>query len=400
MGAAVRSAVRALPALALLVAMAPVVPAAAAGCSTPKGVYTGATPWAQRLVDAPSIWPLSTGSGVLVAVVGTGVDGANAQFAPGQVLPEINLLAGGAADCDGRGTFAAGIVAAHGSPATTFAGVAPGTHILPIRYTESTSDSTGSVDPNALATAIDRAVQARAGVILVVVPAGTDSPALDAAVRNAHAAGDVVVSPATGSEDGARSYPTATAGVLGVGAIDSAGSAVQTESGSYVAIAAPGADLVSTSAGADGRLGLTWPVRDPSFAAAYVAGAVALVRSHQPALTPDQIANRLTLTAGRAPGGAHDGKLGWGVLDAYAAVSSALPADAPGPGATVAAPRPRPVVPAAARVPAATPYRWAGVLAVLIVVVAGLVVFGAVTMRRGRARGWRLGRLAETSRGR
>lgn len=400
MGATVRTACRALLVLALLAVMAPVVPAAAAGCSTPKGVYTGATPWAQRLVDAPSIWPLSTGTGVLVAVVGTGVDPANAQFAPGQVLSEINLLPGGAADCDGRGTYAAGIVAAHGSPATTFAGVAPGARILPIRYTESTSDSTQSADPNVLATAINRAVQAGAGVILVVVPAGTDSPALDSAVRSAHDAGDVVVSPAVGGEDGARSYPTATAGVLGVGAVDSAGTAVQTESGTYVALAAPGADLVSTSAGAQGRLGLTWPVRDPSFAAAYVAGAVALVRAHQPGLTPNQIANRLTLTASRPPGGAHDGKLGWGVLDAYAAVSATLPANAPGPNAANAAPRPQPVIPAAAPAPDGSPYRWAGVLAVLAVVVAALVLLGAATVRRGRARGWRLGRLVAQSRGR
>jgi hypothetical protein len=386
--------------LVLLAVLVPVVPSAAAGCSTSKGVYTGATPWAQKLVDAPAIWPLSKGSGVLVAVVGTGVDGANAQFAQGQVLPGIDLLSGGggAADCDGRGTFAAGIVAAQGSPATTFAGVAPAAHILPVRFTESTSDSSQSVDPDALATAINRAVQAHADVILVVVPAGVDSPSLDSAVRDARAAGDVVVSPAVAGQDGTRSYPTAIAGVLGVGAVDSAGAAVQTESGSYVAIAAPGADLVSTSAGADGRLGLAWPVRDPAFAAAYVAGAVALLRSHQPALTPEQIVNRLTLTASRAPGGAHDGKLGWGVLDAYAAVSSAVPANAPGPGATVPVTRPRPVVPAAARVPAGSPYRWAGVVAVLLVVVAALVVFGATTVRRGRARGWRLGKLPETQR--
>jgi hypothetical protein len=80
---------KSLAVLALLVALAavPVPPAAAAGCGTPKGGYPSATPWAQKLVDAPRIWPLSTGTGVTVAVVGTGVDAANAQFAPGQVLP-------------------------------------------------------------------------------------------------------------------------------------------------------------------------------------------------------------------------------------------------------------------------------------------------------------------------
>lgn len=366
--------------------------AAAAGCSAPKGVYTGATPWAQKLVDAPRTWPLSTGSGVTVAVVGTGIDGANAQFAPGQVLPEINLLpgGGGAADCDGRGTFAAGIVAAQGNGNTTMAGTAPGVRLLPVKYTQSTSDSTQGGDPNALATAISRAVTAGAGVILVVVPAESDSPALDGAIAQAHDTGDLVVSPAVATRAGARSYPTATDHVLGVGAVNASGVAVQNESGD-VQLAAPGTDLVSLSAGAGGGLGLTWPVQDPAFAAAYVAGAAALLRAYQPSLTPDEVLTRLTLTAGRAAGAGRDGKLGWGVLDAYAAVSSVLPAGAVGPDAQVVAGHAAAVVPATATSQNRNPYRWAGAVALLGVVVGGVVALAAITVRRGRARGWRLG---------
>jgi len=206
--------VRLLIVAALVAALLAALPTAnATGCTTPKGVYTDATPWAQKLVDAPRIWPLSTGSGVLVAVVGTGVDASNAQFAPGTVRPAITLLPG-VRDCDGRGTFAAGIIAARGNPATTFAGIAPGAHILPIRYTQSTSDSTRSAGPDALAAASGRAVSAGAKVILVGVPAGSDSPALRSAVRQAHAAGDVVVAPAVAGQAGGRSYPTASPGVL------------------------------------------------------------------------------------------------------------------------------------------------------------------------------------------
>lgn len=373
--------------------MVPVLglPAAAAGCTVPKGVYTQATPWAQKLIDAPRIWPLSTGSGVTVAVIGTGVDGSNAQFAQGQVLPQVNLLPnpGAVPDCDGRGTFAAGIVAARSNPATTFAGIAPGARILPIRYTQSTSDTSQGADPNALAGAIDSAVSNNARVILVVVPAGADSPQLRTSVQHAHDAGDVVVSSAIGSQAGASSYPTATPGVIGVAAVNESGAAVQTESGDYVALAAPGANLVSTSAGAGGKLGNTWPVQDPSFAAAYVAGTVALLRSYQPSLTPDQIRNRLTLTASRPSGGAHDGRLGWGVIDAYAAVSATLPANAAGPGAGPASARQESVAPAAATPPPSNPYRWAGIAALLGVLLAALILFGAKTVRQGKARNWR-----------
>lgn len=395
---------RTLIVVAAVLASVVIAPAAAsaAGCSAPLGVYTGQGQqeqygWAQRQMRAPAIWPLTTGAGVVVAVVGTGVDGANAQFRPGQVLPQIDLLHGGGAapDCDGRGTIAAGIVGARADDATTFAGVAPGARILPIRYTETTTGFSQNIDPNALATAINRAVDAHAGVILVVVPATSDSAALRSAVARAIGAGDVVVSPAAANENG-TSYPTATRGVLGVGSVDQNGGVPQedeADTGGYIAVAAPGVNLVSTAAGAGGRLGHTWPVSGAGFAAAYVAGTVALVRSYRPALTPAQIVNRLTLTASRPPGGRYNAQLGWGVLDPYAAVTSELPANAPGPGAAPVARPLAAVPPAPAPVPAASPYRWAAVVAVLGVLLAGLVVFGAVTVRRGRARGWRPGRL-------
>jgi hypothetical protein len=53
------------------------------------------------------------------------------------------------------------------------------------------------------------------------------------------------------------------------------------------------------------------------------------------------------------------------------------------------------VVPAAAPVAVGSPYRWVGLVALSGVVVAVVVVLGAVTVRRGRARGWRAGRVSD-----
>ncbi len=357
------------------------VPAASAqGCANPSGTYGGEVPWGQRLVDPARLWPLTRGEGQLVAVVGTGVDGRNAQFAPGQ-------LEGGAGtertDCDGRGTIAAGIVGAQPDPSTTFAGVAPGVRLLPIRYT------TGNgADPGELADAIDRAVDRRAGVILVAVPAAADSPALSGAVARARSAGAVVVSAASATQQGARTYPTATSGVLAVGSVNPAGEPVQTEAGDHVGVAAPGAELVSTSAGADGAVAHRWPVTDPGLAAAYVAGVAALVRAYHPALSGDQVVTRLTLTAHRPPSGGHDPRLGWGVLDAYAAVSSTLPADVPPPGAVPQAASSPMVVPAAAP-PSRSSDVPAGTIALAGVALAAAAGVTVAAVRRARRRGWR-----------
>src|SRR6476469_4092469 len=90
----------------------------------PAGVYRDAAGWAQRLTDPARIWPLTNGAGALVAVLGTGVDAGNTQFARGQVVAGSD-----GDDCDGRGTFAAGIVAARPNPSTTFTGMAPGASV-------------------------------------------------------------------------------------------------------------------------------------------------------------------------------------------------------------------------------------------------------------------------------
>ncbi|MBE1485522.1 S8 family serine peptidase [Plantactinospora soyae] len=365
--------------------LAPAVPAgAAARCATPAGVYRDAAGWAQRITDPSPIWPLSDGAGELLAVLGTGVDADNGQFRRGQVVAGSDTT-----DCDGRGTFAAGIVAAAPDPATTFNGMAPGTRILGLRYTQSTDGgaSTDEPTPNALAEAIDRAVDARADVILVVVPTSRTSRALDSSVRDAVGRGVVVVSPAVADRPGTLSYPTSLPGVIGVGAHNQAGAPVQGEAGDHLWIAAPGEGLVSTAAGARGGIGQRWGVDDPTYAAAYVAGAAVLIHGYRPASTPAQIRDRLAATANRPPSGKRDPRLGWGVLDVRAAVTAELPGPtASGRPAEVAAPA---VVVAAGPADPPARQRLPGILALLGLLGAVLSVLTVTVVRRGRARGWR-----------
>jgi hypothetical protein len=357
-------------------------------------VYGDAVPWAQRLLDPARIWPLTTG-GVLVAVLGTGVDATNAQFGPGQILAGTDVTpahTSSTVDCDGRGTFAAGLIAARPDRRTTMTGLAPGARVLPVRYLQATRGGSDTVDPALLAAAIRAAVQARARVICIVVPAVTDSPALRAAVAAARAADALVVSPAVAPAAGGRSgvsYPTGQDGVLAVGAVDQAGAVVSAETGDYLGLAAPGKGLVGTAAGAAGAPGHVWPVDDPGYAAAYVAGAAALVRAYRPELTAAQVRARLEATADRPGTGGHDPRIGWGIVDPYAAVAaegvdatgSPRPA---GPASVVAAARPvTPVRPLD---------RVLALIALALLGVAVMVALGTATVARGRARGWRIGR--------
>jgi membrane-anchored mycosin MYCP len=368
--------------------------APAAGCARPSGVFGDGVPWPQQLLNAGNVWPLTTGTGVLVAVLGTGVDAANAQFTAGQIGTGADVTPAATtarSDCDGRGTFAAGVIGAKRDRRTTFAGVAPGARILPIRYVQAVRGGADTVDPGLVAKAITAAVDAHASVICVVVPATSDSPQLRAAVAAARQADALIVSPAVASAasggGATTSYPTADDGVLAVGAIDQAGAAVSTEAGDYLAIAAPGKGLVGTAAGSGGSVGHVWPVDDTRYAAAYVAGAAALVRAYRPDLSAAQVTNRLERTASRPATSGHDPRLGWGVVNAYAAVATegvdARAAGRPPPPSQVAAARPESSGTGLDRPIAA--------IAAVGVALAGLLALGAAAVKRGRARGWRSG---------
>ncbi|WP_405103235.1 S8 family serine peptidase [Micromonospora sp. NBC_01412] len=367
------------------------VAAAPAGCAKPVGVHTAGNPWATELLGPRRVWPLSTGSGVRVAVLGTGVDARNAQFRPGQVEDGRDVLLnkdGATDDCDGRGTFAAGLIAARPHDETTFAGLAPGVSVLPVRYTQTTRQNDGAVDPGRLAAAIDFAVAARARVIYVVLPAIRNTAQLRAATARAIAADIVLVSPAASGvrAKGATSYPTALPGVLAVGAFGPDGAATSTESGDYIGVAAPGRQLLSLSAGADGRLGHSPTVDDPAYAAAYVAGTAALLRSYRPELSTAEVVRRIESTAHRTAVDGHHPQLGWGMVDPYRAVAAEGVEDPPAAVGASAQP-----VAAARANPGAQVDPWVLPLALAGLVAALLLGIGTAVARRGRDRGWRPG---------
>ncbi|TDD51010.1 hypothetical protein E1286_11180 [Nonomuraea terrae] len=81
-------------ALALHVPLAPAV--APDNCRPPRGTMQVGESWAQKRLDPKRVWPLSTGAGVTVAVIDSGVDLEH---------PQIRLA--GRADLTGTGYVSA-----------------------------------------------------------------------------------------------------------------------------------------------------------------------------------------------------------------------------------------------------------------------------------------------------
>src|SRR5699024_1295909 len=93
--------------------------------------------------------------------------------------------------------------------------------------------------------------------------------------------------------------------VLTVGAVDPNGAPSEFSlAGPWVGVAAPGTAIVSLANDADGGLadrvrtarGVS-PIEGTSFAAPYVSGLAALIRSRYPDLTASEVIGRITATA-------------------------------------------------------------------------------------------------------
>jgi subtilisin family serine protease len=361
-------------------------PAPASKCLQPTGLYKDAEPWPQRRFGLSRIWPLTTGEDITVAVLATGVDARHDQFADGQVLAgdDVQTKRTGAAnrDCDGRGTFAAGLIAARPRAGTTFAGVAPGVRILPVRYTASRQDEQQTNDSAALARAVRYAIGQKARIIVVPTAGPVDTPALKSAVADAVRADIVVVSAGKkpGGNGGTVTYPTAYPDVLAVTAVDADGSVLRdADSGRHIVVAAPGGQLVGP-APVDGD-GHVWPVTNPGMAAAFVGGVAALVWAYRPTLSAQEVVRRIRETSDPPRASRPDPQVGWGIVNPYAAVTSETVA----PTASAV-----PVAGAAMR-PAVSPdqppslrlYR-ASLLAAVVAAVAGVLVLGATVRSRAR----------------
>lgn len=352
-------------------------------CSTPANDMVRDVPWTQKRLDLPRVWDVTTGEGVVVAVIDTGVDAAVPQLV-GHVLPGTDIINGhGRADtdCFGHGTFVAGLIAAQRRPDTGMAGVAPGAMILPVRQANSSSDGSAA----GLARSIRVAVDAGAKVINISASVFFPSADLEAAVH--YATGKDVLLVASASNEAEQgnptAYPAAYPEVVAVGAIGQDGQRTEfSEVGNYLALVAPGKDVISLSRGGRGHL----TDSGTSYATPMVTATAALVRAYRPDLTAAKVKRRMELTADHPAATLPDPRMGWGVVNPYNAVTAVVPEEL-GLAAKPNHSRPlnplrRAVVDTSGR-DAALTFAGGAVLLVLLVAVFAYV------MPRGMRRDWR-----------
>ncbi|MFF0277364.1 MULTISPECIES: type VII secretion-associated serine protease mycosin [unclassified Streptomyces] len=319
------------PAALLLATAFAVLPAT----TTPAYADTiRARQWGLQALHTEEAWRTTRGEGVTVAVLDTGVDAEHPDL-EGSVLAGRDLVGFGASRGDRawarHGTAMAGIIAGHGhgpDGGDGVLGIAPDARILPVRVilesTDTSRDKARKTRGTALADGIRWAADHGADVINMSL--GDDSKSAhpdageDAAVQYALAKGvSVVASAGNGGEKGDHiSYPAAYPGVIAVTAVDRYGTHASFSTRRwYATVSAPGVDIAI--ADPDQRYYEGWGT---SAAAAFASGAVALVRSAHPDLTPAQVKRLLIDTARNRPEGGRSDAKGYGTVDPAAAIEA------------------------------------------------------------------------------
>ena len=338
------------------------------------------TQWHYPLINLPAAWDMTTGvPEVIVAVVDTGILAGHPDLL-GQLVPGYDFIRdpSSAGDGDGidanpedigdggavgessfHGTHVGGTIAAASNNGIGVAGVAWNARLMPLRALGiggGTSYDVGQAVRYAAGLANDSGTVPlqRADIINLSLGGGGFSQAEQALFNEVRNAGVIVVAAAGNDASQTASYPASYQGVISVSAVD-----IQRRRASYsnfggqVDIAAPGGDnggdlngdgypdgILSTGGSSTGFVYSF--LTGTSMATPHVAGVLALMKSVNSQLSPDDIDVLLEngeLTDDLGPLG-RDDQFGYGLVNAERAVSAALtasgnpPADNPRVGAS------------------------------------------------------------------
>ena len=283
----------------------------AAGASAP-GVdqYWLAKLKVDKSLDLSSVEP------VRVAVIDTAIDEAHPDLV-GSIEAEFDAIGGKEpAHTREHGTSMAGAIAAHG----LLKGVAPTVRILSARALDRDDRGFELGSTQSVMKAVQWAFDHGARIVNMSFAGPVEDPALRSELAAAAAKGLVLIGAA--GNDGPKSpprYPGADDNVVAVTATD-ANDAVYAlaNAGSYVAVAAPGVDVLLTAP--NGGYAME---TGTSVSAALVSGVAALLIERRPDARPPDVRAWLMKTAEPLASAANRTQAGAGLVDARRATEAA-----------------------------------------------------------------------------
>ncbi|WP_103760423.1 type VII secretion-associated serine protease mycosin [Streptomyces sp. SM10] len=276
----------------------------AASAGTVHAESVRSNQWHLTAMKAEEMWRSSTGNGVTVAVIDTGVDTSNPDL-QGQVLDGKDFAPGEPgdehSDYDGHGTGMAALIAGTGDSrgGDGASGLAPGVKILPVRVPDKAPNLAEDIEqfnatvPGAIRYAADKGAK----VINISLGTSEGSQQLTESVKYALEEGSLVFAAVGNDAKSANSvkYPGATPGAVGVAAIGK--NLQRTEESQYgpqVDLSAPGEEMIHACKSETGLC----TSHGTSDATALASASAALIWSKHPDWTNNQVLRVLLNTAG------------------------------------------------------------------------------------------------------
>ncbi len=265
----------------------------------------------------PQAHALSVGADVTIAVIDSGIDTSHPELA-GRIAASFDALGNAKEGPHIHGTSVASTIAAH----SRLMGAAPSSRLLAIRAFGAQDNAAQDSDANSnsfvVIKSLDFAVSNRAQVINMSF-AGPRDKAIQRSLAAAAAKGIVLV--AAAGNGGAKSpplFPAADKNVIAVSATDQSDRLFPASNrGGYIAISAPGVDILSAAPGGKYQI-----LSGTSLSAAYVSGVAALMISRSPDIASSDVRATLLSTARDLGPPGRDDQFGAGQVDALSAVSA------------------------------------------------------------------------------
>ena len=278
----------------------------------PNDPYFGSE-WHLSKVNAPAAWDLSQGSGVIIAILDSGVDGSHPDLAA-QMVPGYNFYDNNTntADVFGHGTAVAGVAAAASNNGTGVSGVAGLAKIMPVRV----SDFNGWAYYSTITQGITYAADHGARIANASFAGVAGSASVQNAAQYMKSKGGLVFVSAGNNGVDENVAPTTT--LIPVSATDEWDNRTSWSSyGNFVALSAPGITYTTSRGGSYQQWSGT------SFSSPLSAGVAALMMSAKPSLDGAQIEKLMYSTAVDLGAPGRDIYYGYGRVDAGAAVRAA-----------------------------------------------------------------------------
>jgi Subtilase family len=257
----------------------------------------------------------STGRGVRIAVIDTGIDVKHPDLR-GQAVEVRNFISDGAG-ADRHGTAVAGVIASVAGNQQGIVGVAPGSRLLALQAcTQQNAAGRGSCTSFSLARALDHAITAGSDVLNLSL-GGPPDPLIERLLARAIEE-DIVVVAARADDNPGAAFPASLPGVIAVGSVPAPADAGR--------LIAPGLDVL-TLVPPDGYDYLS----GSSIAAAHVSGIVALLLERAPSLHASDVGRLLARTSRPVARPGADSLRVVSACDALAAVSGSVRCGGDGP---------------------------------------------------------------------